>query len=390
MNRPLHILPVIILSQFCGTALWFAGNAVMFDLQEAWALQGDVVGPVTNAVQIGFIVGTLLFAVLAIADRFAPRSVFLMCALLGALANAALLIAPRDMSSLITLRLLTGFFLAGIYPVGMKIAASWYDQGLGRALGYLVGALVLGTAFPHLVRGLDTGLPWERVMIVASMLAAAGGVAMYVLVPDGPHLPKGAAFNPRALGAIFTTARLRASAFGYFGHMWELYALWAFLPVWLLAYTRNQGLDLNISLWTFAVIAVGAVTCAWGGIVSLRWGSARVSASMLAISGVCCLLSPLAFEWPPWAFLGFVLLWGATVSSDSPQFSALNAANAPRAYVGSVLTMINSLGFLITVLSIQILTVAAAWLDPGYLFLLLAPGPVIGLLSMRPLLRSRT
>jgi MFS family permease len=386
MQRPLHILPVIIFSQFTGTSLWFSGNAVLHDLQRDWGLSAYATGYTTSAVQLGFVCGTLLFAFLVIADRFSPRRVFFACSLAGALANAALLLAPPGDTSLLVLRFATGFFLAGIYPVGMKIAAGWYAEGLGRALGYLVGALILGTAFPHLLRAIGTDFPWQQVVGWVSLLAVAGGVAMLLLVPDGPHLPQGSRFDPRALVIIFRSRRFRASAFGYFGHMWELYTLWAFIPAFLLAYGSAHGVDLDISWWSFAAIAVGAIACAGGGILSTRIGSAPVAAVLLAISGLCCLLSPVFFAADLPLFLAFLLLWGFTVSSDSPQFSALNAANAPREFVGSALTIANSIGFLITVVSIQLADVLLSLIDPRYLFLLLLPGPVLGLWAFRPLL----
>jgi MFS family permease len=386
VTRPARILPLIIFSQFTGTSLWFAGNAILLDLQRDWGLTEHSLGHVTSAVQLGFIVGTLLFAYLVIADRFSPRLVFFYCSLAGALANIALLIAPQQLNWLLVLRFATGFFLAGIYPVGMKIAAGWYQQGLGRALGYLVGALVLGTAFPHLIRSSGTDFPWQQVILFVSALATFGGFIMLLLVPDGPYLPKGSVFDPGALKAIFRSRRFRASAFGYFGHMWELYTLWAFIPLFLLTYSRNNEIALNVPLWSFLVIAGGFLGCAIGGIVSARFGSARVAAVQLGISGICCLLSPLLFGSSPAVFLGFLLLWGITVIGDSPQFSALNAENAPREYVGSALTIVNSIGFLITIFSIQLASWMLTQLEPQFVFLLLVPGPVIGLWMLKPLL----
>ena len=388
MQRPAFILPVIIFSQFTGTSLWFSGNAVLLDLQRDWGLSAHATGYTTSAVQLGFVGGTLLFAFFVIADRFSPRLVFCYCSLAGALANAALLVVPEGLSSLLLLRFATGFFLAGIYPVGMRIAAGWYAEGLGRALGYLVGALILGTAFPHLLRASGTEFPWQQVLGWVSLLAAGGGLAM-LLVPDGPHLPHGTRFNPRALLIVFRSARFRASAFGYFGHMWELYTLWAFIPTLLIAYAAAHDIALNVSLGSFAAIAAGALACAGGGILSTRIGSAPVAASMLAISGICCLLSPFLFDASPPLFLAFLLLWGLSVSSDSPQFSALNAANAPREFVGSALTIVNSIGFLITVVSIQLADLLLTLIETRYLFWLLVPGPALGLLAFRPLLDRR-
>jgi predicted MFS family arabinose efflux permease len=248
----------------------------------------------------------------------------------------------------------------------------------------LVGALVLRTAFPHLLQGLGQAWPWEAVLHGVSACAALGGILMYALVPDGPHLSRGTKFDPTALAAVFRSRGFRASAFGYFGHMWELYAFWAFVPVALAA----RGAVDNVSLWAFAVIAAGFLGCAVGGRVSLRAGSARVAVAQLATSGACCLLSPLAFLAPVPVFLAFLLVWGVAVVGDSPQFSALNAANAPRALVGSALTIANCIGFAITIFSIELLNAAAAALSVQYLFLLLVPGPVLGLLAMRPLMRA--
>ena len=375
---------MIVLSQFAGGSLWFAGNAVIGELQLALGLPDAALGWITSAVQLGFIAGTLGFAFFAVSDLASPRLVFLLCALAGAAANAASYALAQGLGSLLVLRFATGFFLAGIYPVGMKIAAGWYRDDLGKALGFLVGALVLGTAFPHLLKGLGTALPAQQVMLGVSALAVAGGAAMFALVPDGPYLSGGARFDPRALAAVFGAPRFRASAFGYFGHMWELYAFWAFLPLVIAAHAA----PLAVPLWTFAVIGVGALGCIAGGLASLRRGSARVAFAQLAASGVCCLLSPLLFHAPTWLFLAFLLFWGIVVAGDSPQFSALNAAYAPRELVGSALTIANCIGFAITIGSIELLNAAAGSLGAQWLFVLLAPGPVFGLAALLPLLRA--
>lgn len=358
------------------------------DLQRRWGLPAEALGYSTSAVQLGFIAGTLAFAFFAVADRHSPRLVFFLCALAGAAANAAVLALDRSLAGLLALRFATGFFLAGIYPVGMKVAAGWYQRDLGNALGFLVGALVAGTAFPHLVRGLGKALPWQEVLLAASGVAALGGLLMLALVPDGPHLAKGARFDPRALAAIFRVKAFRASCFGYFGHMWELYAFWAFVP-WMLAAhaAQSAGGPVNIPLWSFAVIAAGSLGCAAGGLVSLRHGSAPVAFAQLAASGLCCALSPLLFHAPTPLFLGFLLFWGVVVVGDSPQFSALNARSAPRERLGSALTIANCIGFGITIFSIELLNAASGILAPQWLFLLLVPGPVLGLLSLLPLLQ---
>lgn len=428
-QRSSAILPAIVFSQFAGTSLWFAGNAVLADLQIPGSAGEQGIQWITQSVQLGFIIGTLLFAVFAVADRWSPRLVFFLCSLAGALANIATAYLADSVETLMALRFCTGFFLAGIYPVGMKVAAGWYERGLGNALGLLVGALVLGTAFPHLLQALSsaglfeaTGGP-ERartVLLFVSLLAAVGGLVLYVLVPDGPFLTKKAAAisdptsapninpgevnraTPFAISTIFRTASFRRAAFGYFGHMWELYAFWAFVPFFLSALVHAHAPEsdaaksgspetLNIALWSFITIAVGFFGCALGGQASIRFGSARVAFVQLMISGCLCLLSPLLF-WqavPLPVALAFVMLWGITVIGDSPQFSALVAATAPRELVGSALTIVNSVGFALTILSIQILGWWVSFLtEPAWLFLVLAPGPLLGLISLRGILRD--
>lgn len=379
---PSYILPVIVISQVAGTSLWFAGNAVMLSLQDTLSLQPSALGHLTSAVQFGFIMGTLVFAFLSLADRFSPSRLFFSCAVLGALANLSVLLA-EGFYSLLYLRLLTGFFLAGIYPVGMKIAADWHEKGLGKALGYLVGALVLGTASPHLLKVLATELPWQAVFIFTSVFAFAGGLLMLLLVPDGPYRRKGTGFNPAALFRVFRQGNFRAAALGYFGHMWELYAFWAFIPLMLQHYVTLRAVDFSVSLLSFGVIAVGSLSCVAGGYLSLRLGSRRVALWALSLSGSCCLLSLFMFALPPELFLLFLFFWGLMIIADSPQFSALVAQNAPKEATGTALTIVNCLGFSITIISIQGINLLSLWLPPQYLFVFLAIGPLLGLYALR-------
>ena len=383
---PSHILPVIVLSQFAGTSLWFAGNAVLSDLQTYLHLEGNILGLITSSVQLGFISGTLIFAFFAISDLFSPRKIFLFCALSGALANLGIYFFATGLYSLLFLRFITGFFLAGIYPIGMKIAAGWYHKGLGKAIGFLVGALVLGTAFPHLLKSLGKTLPWQSVIWTVSGVAASGGILMYLSVKDGPYISKGATFDPKALFKMFGVKDFRAAAFGYFGHMWELYAFWAFVPWMIEFYLNKQGIVSNISLWAFIIIAIGAIGCTVGGIISQYVGSARVAFVQLTVSGLCCLFSPWIYSLSPVLFLAFLIIWGITVVGDSPQFSALTAQTAPKALVGSALTIVNCIGFSITIFSIQLISFLLLHLSPEYVFLILVIGPVFGLISLIRLL----
>jgi len=380
---PRRILPAIVLSQLAGTSLWFAINAVMPDLQRDWQLPAAAVGTLTSAVQAGFIAGTLSFALLTIADRFSPRVVFLLCSLAGAGCNATAALLDGRYEALLVLRFATGFFLAGIYPVGMKIAAGWYTRGLGAALGLLVGALVVGTAAPHGLRALGAHWPWQTVMWTVSAIAAAGGALMYALVPDSPSMPRAARIRPQALAVIWTDRKVRASAFGYFGHMWELYAVWVLVP--LIVATRLA--PEQVSAASFAIIGAGFLGCAVGGLLARRFGSAHVAAVQLAASGLACVLAPLLLDAPLWLFLAWLLVWGAAVVGDSPQFSTLTALNSPRESVGSVLTFVNCIGFAISIVSIELFARAAQHWPLAMVLPWLAIGPALGLRALAPLLR---
>jgi MFS family permease len=387
-KRSPWILPVIIFSQFTGTSLWFASNAVLGNLQQQWGLGNAALSHMTSSVQLGFIIGTLLFAFFTISDRFSPRIVFFLCSLLGALANLGIYIAAEGLISLLVFRFITGFFLAGIYPVGMKIAAGWYRKGLGQALGYLVGALVVGTAFPHLLKSTGHSFPWEHVILSISAISVLGGIFMLLLVPDGPYAVKGTKFNGKALIIIFQSKDLRSASFGYFGHMWELYTLWAFFPVLIETYGAMVRQSLNVPFWSFWVIAVGCLGCIGGGLLSFKLGSPSIAFFQLLVSGVCCLLSPIFFHAPMGIFLGFLVLWGIMVVGDSPQFSTLTAQTAPKELVGSALTIVTSIGFFITILSIQLTNFLINFITPDYIFLFLVPGPIFGLVNLWPLYRK--
>ena len=388
VKKPSWILPVIIFSQFAGTSLWFASNAILSDLQRQWRLGEASLSHMTSSVQFGFISGTLLFAFLTIADRYSPRKVYFACSWLGALANLGLYLLADGLTTLLIFRFMTGFFLAGVYPVGMKIAAGWYRRGLGLALGWLVGALVVGTAFPHLIKSLNRSLPWENVILSTSIISAAGGCLMGLLVADGPYLIKGTKFNSKAFAIIFRSKDLRSASFGYFGHMWELYTVWAFIPLLLSHYALTTRLNLNVSWWSFVAIAAGSLGCVAGGLLSKKFGSAAVAFFQLLSSAVCCLLTPLMVYAPPTVFLGFLIFWGIVVVGDSPQFSALTAQTAPRDLVGSALTIVTSIGFTITIISIQFTNFLLGWLRIQIGFLFLVVGPIIGLIYLWPLFKS--
>ena len=379
------VLPVIVLAQFGCTSLWFAGNAILPDLARTAQLPADFLAHLTSAVQLGFIAGTLVFALLAVSDRFSPSQVFFACALVAALLNLGVSLDGVSASGLLELRFGTGFLLAGIYPVGMKIASDYYQRGLGVSLGFLVGALVLGTAFPHLLRSLTNTLPYKSVIYGTSLLAGLGGAAMRLLVPDGPYrqarlvAPRNAP-ERTPFFAGFRESGFRAAALGYFGHMWELYAFWAFVPIVLTTFSRQHPLvELPVSLLSFLIIASGSLGCVAGGYLSLRVGAKRVAMVALSLSGLCCLASPLVLGGSsPALLIGFLLVWGVVVVADSPLFSTLVAQNAPAASRGTALTLVNCIGFAITIVSIQLLNLLQVSINASWLYVVLAIGPAIG------------
>lgn len=378
------ILPVIVFSQFCCTSLWFASNAVLNDLVARFGLESGALGHLTSAVQFGFISGTLLFAVLTVADRFSPSKVFLISAILGSASNLGVVLDGNGLWSLLSLRFTTGFFLAGIYPVGMKIAADHYEKGLGRSLGFLVGALVLGTAFPHMLKEIADNLPWRIVMIATSSLAVLGGILMVVLVPDGPYRQPVQRTNLSAFFSVFKNRKFRSAAFGYFGHMWELYAYWAFIPFILKMYViAHTEVTINIPLWSFLIIASGGPACVLGASIAKTIGIKKMASIALLLSGLCCLLSPWMFTIElSSVFIAFLVFWGMVVITDSPLLSTLVAKNAPVELKGTALTIVNCIGFATTIVSIQLINGWLEYVNSSHAYMLLALGPVVGLIAL--------
>jgi len=390
---PRYVLPIIVLSQFAGTSVWFAGNAIIPALQSQYQLPDSIVGNITTAVQSGFIIGTLVFALLSIADRFSPVKLFMWCALLAAVFNVIVIWNGDNITVLLSCRLLTGFFLAGVYPVGMKIAADWYAKGLGRALGFLVGALVAGKALPHLIKSNIQISNWEQVLILTSAFAASGGLLMGLFLKNGPHRTKSSGFKKVNLIRLFHQRSFKAAAFGYFGHMWELYTFWAFIPLMITWYNHLHESSIPVSFWSFVIIGIGTISCIMGGFISNKIGSAKVAWVSLIVSGICCLLSPFLFYTSPTIFLSGLIIWGCFVIADSPQFSALVSQTAPSETKGTALTLVTSIGFTITIVSIESLNLIwNRWINDDlskyWLLPILAIGPIFGLMHMKSLLKK--
>lgn len=381
---PGRVLFLVVLCQFCCTSLWFAGNGVMSELANHFGLQDQAQGHMTAAVQLGFITGTLLFAVLMLADRLSPSLLFFISAAAGAASNLLLARDANSLPSLLLFRFLTGFFLAGVYPVGMKIAADHFPGGLGRSLGFLVGALVLGTAFPHLLHAIPGHLEWKTIIRVTSGLALAGGTIVLLAVPDGPSRQAAIHTDLATFLKIFRDPGLRSAAGGYFGHMWELYAFWAFVPFLVNAHgAHHPGQALDGSIWSFMAIAAGGPACVFAGYWAQRFGTRRTAFQALMGSGICCLLSPWMITLAgPELFAAYLFCWGMLVVADSPLFSTLVAQQASPGQKGTALTIVTCVGFAITIVSIQLLNGLSGILQPEFLFLFLAPGPILGLWSL--------
>ena len=378
------VLFVIVISQFFCCSSWFAVNAIMPDLIQHFGLAQNSLANLTSAVQFGFISGTLIFALLMISDRFSPSKVFFICSILTAMFNVLLVLDDLQTLQIIGLRFCTGFFLAGIYPVGMKIASDYYEEGLGKALGFLVGALVLGTAFPHFLKSISTGISWQYVLYATSTLSLIGGSAILFLVPDGPFKTKMQKLNLLQLFIGFKDQKFRAAAFGYFGHMWELYAFWTFLPLLLKTHAvLNHISNLNIPLLSFFIIAAGGLACIFSGIFSRQFGVKKLATVLLILSGLCCLISPFFLLLPStFIVVCFLLFWSMVVIADSPLFSTLVAQSAPAESKGTSLTIVNSIGFAITIVIIQVVGFLSAFMPHQFVYMLLGIGPLLGVFNL--------
>ncbi|SPJ25991.1 MFS transporter [Palleronia abyssalis] len=365
-------------------ATWFSATAILPELTRLWALSPSQGAWLTNGVQIGFVAGALGASLVNLPDIVRMQRLMAVSSGVAALANLGLLVAGPEAA--IALRILTGIALAGVYPPALKLMATWFVRGRGLALGLLIGALTLGSSLPHLIRAVTEGVDWRAVVWASSGTAAVGAILFAVALKEGPHAFARAVFDPRKAAQVFTRKPLMLANLGYFGHMWELYAMWA----WILAFAsaaREVPFGTPSTL-SFIVVASGAVGCVLGGVLSDRIGRCWTTAGFMAVSGSCALLIGLAFDGPAWMFGLIALVWGMSVIGDSAQFSAAVTELADPAFVGTALALQLGIGFALTVVAIWIVPVIAALFGGWqWAFLILVPGPVIGTWAMLRLRR---
>lgn len=380
VHHPRPQLGLVALVQILVLALWFSASAVAPALRTTFTLTGTQSVWLTATVQVGFAIGAVVSALANLADRLRPNVLITLSAVLGAAATATLALAAHDAWTVLVLRLLTGIGLAGVYPPGMKIIVSWFPNARGSALGLLVGALAVGSAAPQLINGLTT-LPWRGVLLAACGSALLGAVVSLSAVRSGPAMKPTRVPDPRYVIRMFADPRQRLVNFGYFGHMWELYALWSWLPAYLAASSAVRG-RLGIGVAVFVVVGLcGLAGCLIAGHWADRRGRAYVAMVAMLLSAGCGLLSTLAFG-NSVLFMAVLAAWGATAVADSAQFSAALSEVADQEYVGTALTAQTAIGFLVSVLTIQGLPVLADQVGWRFAVPLLAIGPLLGSAAM--------
>ena len=381
-----RVLLTIGLGVILSMSAWFSATAVMPELRAAWSLSPGAAGWLTNAVQLGFVVGALTSSILSLADTLPLTRLMAVAAVLAALANGVLLLEPGPTAAMVA-RFVTGAALAGIYPPAMKFVATWFRTGRGLAMGAMVGALTLGSAMPHLVRAGGVGVSWQMV-VAASSLGCLVAAAIMVSLREGPYPFARSVVDPRQIGAILRNRPVMLANLGYFGHMWELYAMWGWLLAYAGAAAQGAGWSMNASLLVFAVVAMGAPGSVAAGLLADRIGRCATTTLAMAISGGCALVIGFAFDGPSWLFAAIALVWGATIVSDSAQFSAAVTELSDQTQVGAALALQMGIGFAITMVTIWLMPVLADLLGGWrWTFLALAPGPLVGCWAM---MRLRT
>jgi MFS family permease len=388
-TRKWRTLWLLSLAELLGMGVWFSASAVVPALTSAWQLGDSGRAWLTMSVQIGFVVGALGSAVLNLADRVSARWLFTASALLAALSTALIPALAGGLDLALPLRFLTGLFLAGVYPVGMKIMATWTREDRGLGIGLLVGALTLGSAMPHLLNIFGGVSDWQLVLYLAAGLAGLGGLIAALFVSEGPYRTTTPPFNWKYIGHILREREILLANLGYLGHMWELYAMWAWAPVFLLASFRLSGLQPAwASLAAFAVVGVGGVGSLMAGRLADQLGRTSVTQVSLLVSGACAILVGRLYGGSPALLVCLSLIWGFAVVADSAQFSACVSELCRAEYVGTALTLQTSLGFLLTLITIRLIPSLQVRVGWEWAFAFLAVGPAVGVWAMGRLRHS--
>ncbi|MFC7165455.1 MFS transporter [Halospeciosus flavus] len=389
LTRTHRALLVVAVAELLAMSLWFSATAAAPELAAAWGLSANETAWLTIAVQVGFVAGALLSSALTLSDVVPPRYLFAASAVAGAAVTAAIAAFVETATPAIALRFLTGVALAGVYPPGMKILTGWFEDGRGFAIGVLVGSLTVGSALPHLLRALG-GVGHPRVVLYGAAGLATVGGALVLLVDPGPHQAPTAPFDPGAIGRILRDRGTMLANGGYFGHMWELYAVWTWIPAYLAASlaaggagTGESGTAAGLaSLLAFGTIAVGGAGAVVAGSAADRVGRTTITSASMAVSGLACVAAGFLFGASLWVLVPFLLVWGFAIVADSAQFSAAVSELAEDSYVGTALTLQTAIGFLLTTVSIKLLPLVAEVVGWRWAFLPLAIGPAVGTLSM--------
>lgn len=392
LSEKRRILALLSIAQVLAMSVWFSASAVVPQLSEAWSLSPGGAAWMTMIVQIGFVVGALLSAVVNLPDRFSSERIIVASAIVAAAATAVIAAFADGPAVTMAARFITGAALAGVYPPGMKIVASWTREDRGFGIGVLVGAITFGSALPHLLNAVPTsdtlGFPdWRTVLGLTSGLCTAGALVVLAGVRSGPFLTELAPFDWKYIRTVLSYKPTRLANFGYFGHMWELYAVWVWVPALLLASYAGAGWSLvGARIAGFGVIAIGAVGCIYAGLVADRRGRTTVTTFSLAVSGACCLFAGFFFD-QPWLLTVICLVWGAAVVADSAQFSTAISELTDRRYVGTALTLQTSIGFALTLISIRMIPPIVEAIGWRWAMTTLVIGPIFGIWSMQALKR---
>ncbi|MBP1842681.1 MFS family permease [Rhizobium petrolearium] len=384
-----RMLSLLCLAVVLSFSTWFSANAIAPDLKHAWSLSESTAAWLTNGVQIGFVIGALSASFFNLPDLVRMNRLMAGSALLAALSNAAILLEPGPFGAVLC-RMVTGFALAGVYPPALKLVSTWFISGRGLALAGVIGAITAGSSLPHLFRGMSSAIAWQYVVLLSSSATLIGAVVFLACTREGPYPFGKALFDPAQIGRVLKDHNLLLVNGGYLGHMWELYAMWA----WLLAYLSaaldgGSGINSQASLLTFVAVASGVIGCFAGGLLSDRFGRTATTAGLMIVSGTCALLIGFVFDGPSWLLTLVVIVWGVSIIGDSAQFSAAVTELADQKYVGTALSLQMGMGFALTIFMIWLMPHLAELLGGWrWTFILLAVGPIFGAISML-ILRSR-